>query len=166
MTTITTFPQTYHVQFSFHFDETQRLLALARALPEDVYRAQITYSHASMHNTFAHLLSADQLWRNVITGTPPSFLQAEDIAGIDALVALFEIERQGWRELIATLDQATLLSSIERQSPFGTVVLPIWQTLQHVILHGMAHHTELARMLSEAGHSPDDIDFLFYQPSA
>lgn len=163
---MTTFPQTYQIQFSFHFDETQRLLELARVLPDDVYRAQINYSYASIHNTFAHLLSADQLWRNVIAGTPPSFLQAEEIANIDALVALFEIERHGWRELIATLDEETLLSSIERQSPFGTMVLPIWQTLQHVILHGMAHHTELARMLSEAGQSPGDIDFLFYQPSA
>ena len=162
-TTITTFPQTYHIQFSFHFDETQRLLELARVLPEGLYRTQITYSHASMHNTFAHLLNADQLWRNVIAGTQPSFLAAEDIADIDALVALFEIERQGWRGLIATLDEEMLLSSIERQSPFGTVVLPIWQTLQHVILHGMTHHTELARMLSEAGHSPGDVDFLFYQ---
>lgn len=163
---MTTFPQTYHVQFSFHFDETQRLLELARVLPDDMYRAQINYSYASIHNTFAHLLSADQLWRNVIAGTPPSFLQAEEIADIDALVALFEIERHGWRELIATLDEETLLSSIERQSPFGTMVLPIWQTLQHVILHGMAHHTELARMLFEAGQSPGDIDFLFYRPSA
>ncbi|HEY0733654.1 MAG TPA: DinB family protein [Herpetosiphonaceae bacterium] len=164
--TITTFPHTYHVQFSFHFDETQRLLELARALPDDVYRAQITYSHTSIHNTFSHLLSADLLWRNVIVGTQPSFLEAEDIAGVDALVALFEIERQSWLELIATLDDATLLSTIERQSPFGTVVLPIWQTLQHVILHGMAHHNEIARMLFDAGQSPGDIDFLFYQPAA
>jgi hypothetical protein len=28
------------------------------------------------------------------------------------------------------------------------------------------HLTELARMLTEAGTSPDDIDFLFYQASA
>ena len=161
-----TFPQRYHIQFSFHFDETQRLLALARTLPEDVYHATIAYSFASMHNTFAHLLGASQLWRNVIADTEPSFLEAEDIAGIDALVALFEIERTGWHDLIATFDVATLLEPIERQSPQGIMVLTIWQTLQHVILHGLGHHTELARMLTEAGHSPGDIDFLLYQPSA
>ncbi len=161
-----TFPQTYHIQFSFHFDETQRLLALARALPEDVYRATIDYSFASIHNTFAHLLGASQLWRNVIADTAPSFLEAEDIAGIDALAALFAIERTGWHDLIATFDAATLLETIERHSPQGIMVLPIWQTLQHVILHGMQHHTELARMLTEAGHSPRDIDFLSYQAPA
>jgi uncharacterized damage-inducible protein DinB len=91
---------------------------------------------------------------------------AKDMADIDALVALFEIERNGWRELVATFDAATLFETIERQSPFGTIVLTIWQTMQHVILHGMGHHTELARMLTEAGQSPNDIDFLFYQVSA
>lgn len=165
MTPTTAFSQTYHIQFSFHFDETQRLLALARALPEDVYRARIDYSYESIHNTFSHLLSASQLWRNVIANTRPSLLRSEDIAGIDALASLFEIEHKGWQELIATFDDATLLGTIERQTPFGSVVLTIWQTLQHVILHGMGHHTELARMLTEAGQSPKDIDFLFYQTS-
>lgn len=149
--TITTFPQTYHVQFSFYFDETQRLLELARALPEGMYRAQSNYSYTNIHNTFSHLLSATQLWRSVIANKQPSLLEAEEIAGVDALIALFESERQGWLELIATLDESTLLNTIQRQSPFGTIVLPIWQTLQHVILHGMAHLTELARMLSDTG---------------
>nr|MDQ2996318.1 hypothetical protein [Chloroflexota bacterium] len=106
--TATTFPETYHIQFSFHFDETQRLLALARALPEDIYRAPNGYSHDSVHNTFAHLLGASQLWRNVIANREPSFSAAEDKADIDALVALFEIERTGWRELVATFDAETL----------------------------------------------------------
>jgi uncharacterized damage-inducible protein DinB len=161
----TAFPQTYQVQFSFHFDETQRLLTLARALPDDIYRATNGYSHDSIHNTFAHLLGASQLWRNVITNREPSFSEAKDTAGIDALVALFETERNSWRELVTTFDAETLFGTIERQSPFGTIVLTIWQTLQHVILHGMGHHTELARMLTECGQSPNDIDFLFYQPS-
>ena len=63
-TMTTTFPQTYQIHFSFQFEVTQRLLALARALPEDVYRAKIGYSHNSIHNTFFHLLGADYLWRN------------------------------------------------------------------------------------------------------
>lgn len=98
----------------------------------------------------------------MLAGTEPITQDAEEIAGIDALVSLFEIERASWRELIATYDTADLLSSIERQTPFGIMALPIWQTLQHVILHGMGHHTELARTLTEAGYTPNDIDFLTY----
>jgi uncharacterized damage-inducible protein DinB len=164
-TVATTFTQTYQIQFNFHFDETQRLLRLARALPDDVYRAANGYSRDGIHNTFAHLLGASQLWRNVIANREPVFSDAEERADIDALARLFEIERTGWLELVATFDADALFGTVERQSPFGTVVLTIWQTLQHMILHGMAHHTELARMLTEAGQSPDDIDFLFYETS-
>lgn len=164
-TVATTFPQTYQIQFGFHFDETQRLLTLARSLPDDIYSATNGYSHDGIHNTFVHLLGASQLWRNVLANREPSFSEVKDKADIDALVALFEVERTSWRELIAMFDAETLFETIERQSPFGTIVLTIWQTLQHVILHGMGHHTELARMLTESGQSPDDIDFLFYQTS-
>lgn len=160
---ITTFPQTYQMQFGFHFDETQRLLELARVLSEDVYRAKNRYSHESIHDTFVHLLGADHLWRNVIANTKPSIFGPEEVAGIDALPAMLAIERKGWRELLATLDETALFEAVERQSPEGPVVFTIWQTVQHVILHGMQHHTELARMLTAAGHSPGDIDFFSYR---
>lgn len=155
-----TFAQTYLLQFGFYFDETQRLLELARALPDQLYRAQSDYSYASIHNTFAHLLSATQLWRRVLAGAESARLEAD---GIDALVAHFEVERAAWRELIASLDNAALLEAVARPTPFGIIELKTWQTLQHVILHGMGHLTELARMLFEAGQAPGDIDFLLYE---
>src|SRR5579859_4639425 len=122
MTTTTPILQTYHIQFNFHFDETQRLLDLARALPEEVYRAEGGYSRDGMHNTFVHMLHASQLWRNVIADTlVPDF--AKPIADIDALAALFEIERSGWHTLLARFDTETVFGAIERRSPKGTLVL-------------------------------------------
>lgn len=164
--TASSFPQTYQIQFSFHFDVTQRLLELARALPEDVYRAKNGYSHESMHNTFVHLLGADNFWRHVIADMPIPDLEPEDIAGIDALASMLEVERKGWHELLATFDSATLLGPFDLQSPYGARVFPMWRPLQHLILHGMQHHTELARMLTEAGRLPGDIDFLSLQGPA
>jgi len=35
--------------------------------------------------------------------------------------------------------------------------------LQHLILHGMQHHTEIAQLLTLKGQSPGDIDFIFYE---
>ena len=157
----TTFPQTYQIQFSFQFEGTQRLLALARALPDDVYRAKKGYSHDSIHNTFFHLLSADYLWRNAIANMPILFPEPEDNTSIDAIAALLETERKGWQELLATFDEATLLGTFKSDSPIGPRVIPLWRTLQHVVLHTMQHQTEIARMLTEAGLAPGDIDFFW-----
>ncbi len=162
MTNMTTpFPQPYQIQFNFQFEGTQRLLELARALPDDVYRAKIGYSHDSIHNTFFHLLSADYLWRNAIADTPILFPELEDNTSIDSIAALLETERKGWLELLATFDEVTLLGTFKSESPIGPRVIPLWRTLQHVILHTVQHQTEIARMLTEAGCAPGDIDFFW-----
>jgi uncharacterized damage-inducible protein DinB len=38
--------------------------------------------------------------------------------------------------------------------------------MQHIANHGTQHRSEVAAMLTEAGHSPGDIDMLFYQIEA
>jgi uncharacterized damage-inducible protein DinB len=35
-------------------------------------------------------------------------------------------------------------------------------TITHLMLHGMQHRSELALMLTGFGHSPGDIDLVFY----
>jgi uncharacterized damage-inducible protein DinB len=159
-----TFSQTYQTQFSYHFDTTQRLLELARALPQGVYHGKHIYSHGSIYNTLCHTVGATKFWREMITDTVPKE-EPGAIAGIDELAAMLEIERNSWLEILDTFDEATLFGTFERQTPWGLGAFELWKTLQHVILHGMQHHAELARMLTEAGHSPCDIDFLSYQAS-
>jgi uncharacterized damage-inducible protein DinB len=39
----------------------------------------------------------------------------------------------------------------------------MWRILQHVILHGMQHASEIAKRLTEFGHSPGNIDFIYFQ---
>ena len=157
----TTIPQTYQIQFNFHFALTQRLLTLARALPNELYQAQIGYSHGSIHNTFVHLLGANQLWRKVIANLPhPEQLPA--CANIDDIDAWLAVERQGWHELLAPFDASTLFETFARTTPWGNHTFTMWTTLQHVILHGMQHQSELARMLTSVGHAPGDTDFLTY----
>jgi len=160
----TTFPQTYQIQFSFQFDVTQRLLALARMLPENVYYAQNGYSHDSIHNTFCHAVGAAKFWREVMTDMLSSDFDSSDpmnIADIAGLVSLLASERKAWHGLLATCDDVTLLGTFKSDSPIGPRVIPVWRTLQHVILHTMQHHTELAHMLTAAGHSPGDLDFFW-----
>jgi uncharacterized damage-inducible protein DinB len=43
-----------------------------------------------------------------------------------------------------------------------SAILPRWRIFQHLVLHGMQHHTELAQLLTAKGQSPGDIDFVFY----
>jgi uncharacterized damage-inducible protein DinB len=39
---------------------------------------------------------------------------------------------------------------------------PLWEMLAHVVNHGSQHCAEAAAILTELGHSPGDIDLVFF----
>lgn len=56
------------------------------------------------------------------------------------------------------------MGEIELTSRRGELyTFKLWRVLQHLIMHGMQHHSELAQLLTNEGKSPGDIDFIFYR---
>lgn len=39
---------------------------------------------------------------------------------------------------------------------------PLWYFLIHMVTHSQQHRAESAQLLTQLGHSPDDLDFLDY----
>jgi uncharacterized damage-inducible protein DinB len=85
-----------------------------------------------------------------------------DEASLAGLIAWNESERACWSEFIAELDDGKLAERYERDLPFGSFSFTLGQAMQHAILHGHQHHTEIAQLLTEAGHSPGDVDYFDY----
>ena len=40
--------------------------------------------------------------------------------------------------------------------------ISLWQALAHVVNHGTQHRSEVAALLTAAGHSPGDLDMVDY----
>ncbi len=40
--------------------------------------------------------------------------------------------------------------------------LPLWELLVHLITHGTQHRSEAAILLTDAGHSPGDLDYFYF----
>jgi uncharacterized damage-inducible protein DinB len=149
-------------QFDFHFDEMKRLLELARRLSKERFAAENQYSSRGIQAIFAHMLGADRFWRGVLTGSTGTAEEAVDETSLDGLIAWTESEQAKWSEYIAELDDGKLVDRVERDLPFGTFNFTVGQAMQHVILHGLQHHTEIAQLLTEAGYSPGDVDYFDY----
>lgn len=153
--------------FAYHWHTTRRLLAAAAALTPEELHARGGYGHGSIHEILFHILRTDHNWRRgVETGRqlPPPVI--DDFPDLGALEQGFNEEEAAWTALLDGLNEAQISEAVEMTSLQGeTRAVPRWRIFQHLILHGMQHHSELGHLLTAAGHSPGDIDFMFYHAS-
>jgi uncharacterized damage-inducible protein DinB len=154
----------FETLFAYHFDTTLRLLSLARELEQDALDQDPGFGRGSIMAIFTHLLSADRGWRiGLETAQQTRPLDPGQSYDLDRLQVEFETEADAWVAFLTGLDDETLSADIELTTLRGhTRTFARWRILQHLLLHGMQHHAELALLLSEAGHSPGDLDFIFY----
>jgi uncharacterized damage-inducible protein DinB len=58
---------------------------------------------------------------------------------------------------VGSLDDTALSESLVINGDFAA---PRWLVLAHVVNHGTQHRSEVARYLTECGHSPGELDLL------
>ncbi len=162
-----TFSQTqFQTLFAYHWHTNQRLLACAAKLGEAVYHENPGYGHGSIHDLFFHILRTDRGWRMALeTGQQQATsLQGEDFPTLASLEAGCEDEQAAWQTLLNHLSGQEVEDTANLTTLRGQMIgLPRWRVFQHLILHGMQHHTEIAHLLTAKGQSPGDIDFIFFQ---
>ena len=143
---------------------TARILNCAAKVTQEQFLAPAAFPHGGLRSTLVHALFAEWIWRNRWEGTSPTTrLKPEDFPDFESLRARW-MEEEG--KLMAFVDGLTdekLNSKISYKStkgePFERV---LWQMMAHVVNHGTQHKTEAAAMLTEFGHSPGDIDMIYY----
>lgn len=155
----------FQILFAYHWHTTERLMGLAEKLSEAEYHENPGYGHGSVHDLLFHLLRTDQSWSMALqTGKQLAPINPQDFPTLSDLQEGFASEQQAWQSLLDGLSAGEIEAEIELTSWRGdTYTFPRWRILQHVVLHGMQHHTELAQLLTARGHSPGNIDFIFYR---
>lgn len=154
----------FQTLFNFHWQTTFKLIEHASRLTADEYHQSPGYGHGSIHDLLFHVLRTDWGWRHGVQhGTQPAPLPAEAYPTLDSVRGGFERERGDWQSYLSALSgddiaaEATLVSRRGDSFTFRR-----WRVLQHVVFHGMQHHTEIAQLLTGKGQSPGDIDFIFF----
>jgi uncharacterized damage-inducible protein DinB len=144
---------------------TGMLLDKSEALTTEQFEAPNGYSWGSIRGTFAHILSAQDVWQQrMVHGVSPTslrdFSEVQTIAEFRTAYAGMEHD---WRVFLADLSKERLAADVFWKNTRGKEAsLPLWQVLTHVVNHSTQHNAELAQMLTEAGHSPGDIDLLYW----
>ena len=147
----------------FHAWANDRILTLAGEVPDAALRAPASLDYGTAWDTLRHLVDVDWSWREFCTGNDVGETYAwdhgfvlEDLATIHAF-CLQEDERL--RTYVASLDD----TAVNESMPLGEGpedVVPRWLIVAHIANHGTQHRSELARYLTECGHSPGELDLL------
>jgi uncharacterized damage-inducible protein DinB len=150
--------------FSYHFDTTERLMDQAGKLPDEQYRDDLGIKWGSVHELLLHILATDNGYRVALeTGRRPAPLKAEKYPDLDALRGLLAEERAGMSTYLEALSDGMIEEAVElRAGPDRSIALPRWRFLNHMLFHGMQHQADIAARLTKFGHSPGDLDFIFY----
>lgn len=156
-----------HLQtlFAYHWHTTHQLISSASCLEETDCLANPGYGHGSIHDLLFHLLRSATSWRLTLeSGQQPAPLKVEDFSTLEALQTGFTSEQRAWEGYLEGLSEAEIDEVMELINRRGDIFpTPRWRVLQHLVLHGMQHHSELAQLLTAKGQSPGNIDFIFYE---
>jgi uncharacterized damage-inducible protein DinB len=144
------------IRYLFGYDRwaTRRILAACAGLGGNTWAAPNAIGERGLGGILIHQLGAHQRWRHGLSDSSESpRLEKGPLPSIEALTESWE---QEWRDLdawLARVDDAFLARTDELGVPF-------WQMLAHVVNHGTQHRAEAAALLTDAGHSPGDLDMI------
>ena len=157
--------QHYQTLFAFGWHTTANLLDKAAQLDDTSRNTDPGYGQGSIHDIFVHLLLALNSWRTTLeTGQHPPPREAVGLDEVPALRQALEQEFAAWQALVGGLSDEQIVGSVTLTNARGhTYDMPYWRVFQQLVFHNMQHATELAQLLTAAGHSPGDIDFLFFK---
>lgn len=141
-----------------------RLLALAAALTDAQLDAPTDYGR-SLREMLLHLVTLE--WINRILIETHVYPAASPPVNGSALVAdLRAFAADEGRRLHAYLDamdEETLATPVVLTRGAATYALAPWEGLLQLLTHSMQHRSEIAAMLTQHGHSPGDVDFIFHR---
>jgi uncharacterized damage-inducible protein DinB len=143
--------------FLFAYDRwaTKRVLAAADGLGGDEWPAGEPIGARHLGEILVHALGAHQRWRHGLSGSAEQPRpEREPLPTVPALAVAWEAEWAAVDAWLVALDDAWLTRTDEG--------IPYWQMLAHVVNHGTQHRSEAAALLTAAGHSPGDLDLIFF----
>jgi uncharacterized damage-inducible protein DinB len=145
------------IRFLFGYDRwaTRRVLDAASGVDEAVWSAERVVDERGLGGILVHQLGAQLRWRHFLSGSSRTPRPERDPLPTPAdLRAAWE---QEWEAVDVWLDEIDDAFLTRREDD-----VPVWQLLAHVVNHGTQHRSEAAVLLTEAGHSPGDLDLMDY----
>ena len=149
--------------FDYSYWATRQLLAKAAEASGETFRASADITYRGLRATLVHALDVERSWRLRLQGEPAEVydaqLQPETFVDVGSLAEAWAEDEMQMREWLATLEEDTMNEVVDL-GPDDR--FPLWTFLLHIITHSTQQRRDAALILERAGHSPPELDFLYY----
>lgn len=151
---------TYMVDY--HVRSNDRILGTTAALDDGEFRRPVSLDHGSAHETLLHILVVDWGWREFCTGNDDddSYPEGWPFPDLATITRFWSEEHLRLRAYVGSASEQELEEHLSWDSEGRHFSAPRWAIVLHIVNHGTQHRSELARYLTERGHSPGDLDDL------
>jgi uncharacterized damage-inducible protein DinB len=141
-----------------------RILNAAADATDEQFLAPASFPHGGLRGTLVHALFAEWIWRQRWEGTSPTAkLTPEDFPTFESLRLRWADEEKLLMSFMENVTDERLNSYFFYTTTTGTPRENIlWQVMVHLVNHGTQHRSEAAALLTEFGHSPGDLDLVYF----
>lgn len=156
--------QDIHILYQYNQWANAKILNTAAHVTQDQYLAPASFPHGGLRGTLVHALFAEWIWRNRWEGTSPTRrLKPEEFPTIESLRTRWLEEEKQLMDFVDRVTDEKLDNTFSYTNTSGKPLTKIlWQAMAHLVNHGTQHRTEAAAILTDFGHSPGDIDLIYF----
>jgi uncharacterized damage-inducible protein DinB len=154
------------VLFDFNYWANRQIVLACAEIPSEAFTAPPAYTYRSLRGTLVHTLDVELSWRRRLRGEPHDVwdqsLVDTDYPAVSVLHEHWtrdEAEMRAWLQAMADDELAAIvdLGNADRY--------PLWYYLVHVVTHSAEQRRDAALILENGGHSPPNLEFLYYADS-
>ena len=141
-----------------------RILDTATRLTAEQFLASGGASYDSLRDTLVHAMSAQWIFLERWRGrSPRAMLDARRFSDLPFLRGHWDGVERETQAFLAELSDARLVRDLEyTNTEDKRWTYPLWQQMIHQVNHATQHRSEAAVMLTQLGHSPGWLDFLYF----
>lgn len=141
-----------------------RILDAAAKLSLEQFLAPAEHPHRYLRGVLTHTLFAEWIWRKRWMGESPTVrFKPEDFPTFETLRSRWAQEEIELMKFVEQLTEEQLSAPLHYTSTEGIKYKNIlWESMAHVVNHGMQHRSEAAAILTELGFSPGDLDLILF----